>query len=342
MKKSIIFSTLLLSTFFLSFIFPHTAQAACNFYASMTTSTKDVSNWTSTCTIATNSIEGIDKASQETDTLNTAILSLSTGGNITINAGGKLIVGGLLNPGGTLAIQNTGAVKVGTPIYVLDSDADGWPDNFTSTSFFDATSAGRRRLSLMKSYSVADCAANTYNASNICCQSVGGACAADSDCCGTVGVTAICGTNADADNYFSQAAGHTGTCQASLKAYTDCGDNTATAYPGSATCSSTSFTNYLGADSYDYNCSGTSTGCGTVLNYTTSIWYPCDRVCKGCGCGSNGVSAYNTSAEPACGVTGYYCTGTSLHRDTCGGSYGCSASSNPYCTVLGSAPKACQ
>jgi hypothetical protein len=40
----------------------------------------------------------------------------------------------------------------------------------------------------------------------------------------------ICGTNADSDNYFSLTLGHTGTCQATSKAYTDCNDNNGTIY----------------------------------------------------------------------------------------------------------------
>ncbi|KKS91961.1 MAG: hypothetical protein UW68_C0057G0004 [Candidatus Collierbacteria bacterium GW2011_GWB1_44_6] len=295
--------------------FPNETQAACNFYSSMSTSTKDIANWTSVCTVAGNTVEGIDKATLETDTINTARLTLGSGGNITINSGGKLVVGSLNNVGGTIAIQNSGIIKIGAPIYITDADSDGWPDNFDATSFFDATAAGRRRLSLMQSYTAVDCGADSYNATNVCCSSNGTACSSDGTCC-----SSVCGTNVDGDSYFSAAAGHTGTCQASALAYTDCYDanpattNAELAYPGSATCS----TSNRGDGSFDYNCSSTQTACGgtkytNVQASTTGTNRSCDQF-GDCG-GTGTFTRYDFTVAVGCGVSGYYCTYSAVNSE---------------------------
>lgn len=147
------------------------------------TSTKDVTR-TSTCTINANTIDGVDKTTLESGTANTANLTLGAGANITIVAGstasqtvgGVLAVGSLTLNGGSVSIDTgadtPGSIKIGSPIYVKDSDADGWPDAFDNTVssnyFKTATASGFRRLSLMKHYLTADCAANSYDPDNPC------------------------------------------------------------------------------------------------------------------------------------------------------------------------------
>jgi len=79
------------------------------------------------------------------------------------------------------------------------------------------------------------------------CSENGESCSSDGTCC-----SGICGTDGDGDNYFSQAAGHTGTCQATSYPYTDCCDSDKRVYPGQ-----TSYyysTNNCGK--WDYDCSG--------------------------------------------------------------------------------------
>ncbi|MDD3427596.1 MAG: hypothetical protein PHR42_01500, partial [Caldisericia bacterium] len=107
-----------------------------------------------------------------------------------------------------------------------------------------------------------------------CCSANGVACSSDANCC-----SSICGTNADGDNYFSQAAGHTGTCQATSKLYTDCDDSCSTCYP-----SSTAYT--TSPDGRDQNCNGIIdevqvTGCTPTYSSTyTSFGYDSSCVWK--------------------------------------------------------------
>ena len=142
------------------------ANAACDFYSSMTTSTKNVLNWSSACTVA--AVEGVDNGNTDTSTTNTAQLSLTTGGNITINSTGTLVFGSISVSSGSIAVQAGGTIKAGSPIYILDSDADNWPTNFSSGSFVTATASGYRRLGLMSSYTVVDCNGSAFSLTNTC------------------------------------------------------------------------------------------------------------------------------------------------------------------------------
>lgn len=107
-----------------------------------------------TCTVST--ATGIDVAPSETSTSNTGVLTINTGGSLTVNNGGTLIVGSLTIPagGGSISIQAGGQIKPGAPLYISDSDADGWPDDLIT--FYDATTSGRRRMGLMRSLSTND------------------------------------------------------------------------------------------------------------------------------------------------------------------------------------------
>lgn len=295
--------------FYPSFAKP--AEAVCNFYSSMTETVKNVSNWTTPCTVA--AVEGIDNSGDgETSIINTAALSLGTGGSVTINNGGKLIVGSLQLGSGSIAIQSGGEIRTNAPIYVADTDADGWPSAF---SFYEASASGRRRLSLMKSFITPDCSDSAYEASNICCTANGGACSADGGCC-----SSICGTDTDGDNYFSLAAGHAGTCQATSKPYTDCYDANANAKPGSTTCSSTN----RGDGSYDYNCAGAAGGniCGTTfyqpILHQQVNWNDARQTC-------NLAESYVNCAEgtPVCGAYGYMNNGSYWQWYQCAPTYTC-------------------
>lgn len=164
MKKIILQLGFFLVALFIAPLILPKALAVCNFYASMTTSTKDVTS-SSVCTVS--GVDGIDQAASETSTTNNAIFTLSTNGSITINPGAALVLGRLNLNGGNLAIADGGQIKPGSGVWVADADADGWPD---STTLFVSTASGRRRLSLMRGYSSAavDCSASVANAVNNC------------------------------------------------------------------------------------------------------------------------------------------------------------------------------
>ncbi len=147
---------------------PSSAKAACNFYSSMTATTKNVLNWATTCSIAASNVEGVDNGTTDASTTNSAQLSLTTGGNITINNGGTLAFGSLTIGTGSLSVQAGGSIKSGSPIYLQDTDADGWADNFTLTNFRTATASGYRRLGLFDSYSTVDCGASSFSLTNTC------------------------------------------------------------------------------------------------------------------------------------------------------------------------------
>lgn len=118
-------------------------------------------------------------------------------------------------------------------------------------------------------------------------QANGAACPSDDACCSN-----ICGTDADNDGYFSQAAGHSGTCQATSKPYTDCCDSDANAKPGQTTY----YTSANACGSFDYNCNGQED-----QQYTVD----CVHTLPAVGCYSSVISGHPgyTAASYACGAT---------------------------------------
>jgi len=88
----------------------------------------------------------------------------------------------------------------------------------------------------------------------------GTACSSDSTC-----LSGICGTNADSDTLFSAAAGHTGTCQATALAYTDCDDSTASIGSHKATGGTVSYVSgwvvhkFTTSGTFNVTCGGTMT-----------------------------------------------------------------------------------
>jgi len=255
-------------------LFPNPSLAACNFYQSMTTTVKSISSWSTTCTVS--ATEGIDDAgNNEASTTNVAVLTLVAGGSITINAG-TLYVGSLVLNGGTIAtLTGGGSIKIGSPLYIADADADGYATDFT---LLTSTSSGRRRLGLMKSFSAVDCGADSYNATNVCCTADGGACSANGECCNS-----ICRTDADSDGYYVSAS-TTGYCRAGTTT-NDCNDSDSSYYPGNGGWYS---------DSGDHNCSG-----GVEYLYSDFSCSECDSgrgrqsdsdgIQGGTGCGSSGT-----------------------------------------------------
>ncbi|HET7098640.1 MAG TPA: hypothetical protein VFI61_00160 [Patescibacteria group bacterium] len=310
MKTFILF----LSLYFFSLIIPASVIASCNFYTSMTSSNKNIANWNTTCTVS--SIEGIDDAQNlDSSTTNSASLNLTSGGSITINSTGVLTVGSLLLSGGNTAIQTGGAIKAGAPIYVTDSDLDGWPLNFT---LYNATASGKRRLGLMRSFTTIDCNDNNdFKLDNQCCVSSTYYRDLDGDGFGAGNPITMCATTGYVTNN------------------SDCGPNTASAYPGSAACSSATFLNASGASTRDYNCNGSDSICGAQYYYggggREEVRKTCGTTVKVC-CGQGSYCTDGIAGPVGCGVAGYT-AGPSVQ---CGG---CSA----YYTLMGSyGVQACQ
>lgn len=200
-----------------------------------------------------NSIDGLDAG---TGTTNTAVLTLTTGGTLTVTANQTLAVGSISLAGGSIVTIGSGAqIKPNTPLYMTDSDADGYPDSISTQYITSAT--GRVRRSTIVAFT-ADCNDNMYSTSNVCCAANGSACGSDGACC-----SSVCATNADSDGYFSQAAGHTGTCKVSALPYTDCNDSNASIY--------TNRTCYNDADNDGYRTTATATACTNGTDCTTSL-----------------------------------------------------------------------
>jgi hypothetical protein len=189
------------------------------------------------CTIAT--IDGVDNATQELSITNTGTLTITGGASLTINNTGKLVLGALNLINGSIAIETGGAIIAGPPLYITDTDADGWPAN---TMLYVATASGRRRLGLMRSLTIPDCNdSNDYRTDNQCCAAITRYRDSDGDGYGNPSISqSLCPTAGWVTNN------------------TDCYDGNSNARPGSTTCSSI----HRGDGSFDYNCSNTNTYCG--------------------------------------------------------------------------------
>lgn len=390
-------------------------SAACNFHQLMTDTSKDVSNFTSTCTIT--AVEGVDNPqNSETSTTTDASITLATNSAITINNGGTLAVNSLSITGGSIAIQTGGQIKLNTPLYIADDDADGHAVDFT---LYTASASGRRRLGLMSNFTTVDCndgsalvftshaqcyadadgdtytaglaadtaclntsscatatkasasttgaAVTTYTAGRLANAANGSDCNDTGTNAANVYVSATCYADADNDDYgtgtaksctnnatcgsATWASGGAGTAAASgnfAANATDCYDANANAKPGSTTCSTT----HRGDGSYDYNCSGTNTKCGTTYNYATTASSYTRSVGLG-SCNNNNcrcATVSNNQYSPAtfnCGETGAICTGSSSFEYGCNEDPKCGGDCVPSgttskCTSIATGVQSCQ
>lgn len=117
----------------------------------------------------------------------------------------------------------------------------------------------------------------------------------------------------------------TGYLKDSQSAQVDCGPNTATAYPGATTCSSTTFTNNLSAQSYDYNCNGVESKatCTNLTHSSTPIQRNEQHTCIGvnsdtCGTAWIQTTTYDTTTT-VCGTAAGTCSGNVLTGQSCSG-----------------------
>ena len=143
--------------------------------------------------------DGVDYG---TGAVNTAVLEPETGATITVSAGQTLATGSIdLIGDGSFVIINTGQIKLNTPLYITDADADSYPAN---NSQYLASGAGKVRRSTLVSISSLDC--DDVSASIYPGTACGG------------GICTICSTSGSCDNQtsaqdlFNQCP-DPGTCQ---------------------------------------------------------------------------------------------------------------------------------
>ena len=98
-----------------------------------------------------NTVDGVDAG---TGTANTAVLTSTTGGSLTVGAGTTLAVGSLSLTRGNIIIINTGQIKIGAPLYATDADADAYPASITA--FYTSADTGRVRRNTLTALTV-DC-----------------------------------------------------------------------------------------------------------------------------------------------------------------------------------------
>lgn len=200
---------------YLSYVFlfnPKSVAATCEI-----TSLGNVSVINSVCSIDSFTTEGIDIASSENSTENTANLTI-TDAAITINTDASLIAGTVtLNGTSSISVLATRAsIKTG-PVWALDNDADGWPSS--PLQLFDTPLSGRRRLGLMSSIATLDCNDESSSVTNSCC------------------VVATRYIDADGDGY-GNAAINISACPTSgyVNNGNDCDDSDPNTYPGTVYC----------------------------------------------------------------------------------------------------------
>jgi hypothetical protein len=200
---------------------------------------------------------------------NSSKVNLTTG-SLTVNSNETLVAGELNLQGGSLFIPTGGRLAIGSKLWAVDRDVDGYPDvtngevklwyGEVAPANAGVPQAYFRRKGFLSTLTTVDCNDNDDIHNAICCENVGVACATDGACC-----SSVCGTNADNDALFSASAGHTGTCKvAPALPYTDCND----ALSGhSYTLPSATY--YPDADLDTYTLSGVSSGTAICANAAT-------------------------------------------------------------------------
>lgn len=182
----------------------------------------------------------IDGADTGTGSTNTASITISSG-VLTVNANQTIAAGSFVPTGGSIAIAAGGILKPGTPIWIIDADADGYANDFTSYAQSSTPSNGRRRNTL-SSLSQSDCNDASYglnlstwyldadsdgkgrsSTTQQSCAQPGGYVANSTDCNDDNSQVSIshsqCYTDADGDTYTNGLAANT-TCLNSADCHT--------------------------------------------------------------------------------------------------------------------------
>jgi hypothetical protein len=289
----------------------------------------------------------VDGAVAGTGNTNTGTITISNGATLTINSDQTIVAGSFIVTNGSIVIATGGVLKPGGMAYAIDADQDFYPASantlIVKTKGVAAPSGFTRRNNLT-SLSVQDCndnASTGYSLTNSC-TGVGGACSADVGC-----VSGICGTDADGDQLYSAALGHTGTCQANAYAYTDTNDAQycPANYNPASTCdkcvngaityqtsSEDLFSECASGSCATGNCNGTGYACQSSGTYQCDTCctccdvahltsYTCAGGCpSGCACSGacNAAGTYWNAPYNTC-----YCTYTAT-VDSCCSSCNCS------------------
>lgn len=278
-------------TMFLILFFPHVVNAV-----SCQPAPGDATHSITTDCSFTYSVDGLDFGTGST---NNSVLSVDSG-VLTVLGTQDIAVGSINVNSGSIAIIDGGSMHIGSPIYALDADSDGVLGSFT----FSLTNiANTVRRNILSSYSL-DCN--------------------DSDISAWTTVNGY--LDSDGDGYGSTTSGSActdGSLPANLVTNSnDCYDGNVNAKPGSTYCSGVD----RGDGSFDYNCSGGNSTCGTTFYPTsviTDIHYSnylgrCNNygsktvILTSTGGGTCGVSGYTRSTyrSAACGTSAYYLLGT--------------------------------
>lgn len=96
----------------------------------------------SSCTFP-NTVDGIDTGTGTNP--NTAVLTISGGATLTVLATQTISVGSFVPGNGSIAIISGGQIKLGTPVWLVDADGDGWPAAATQYTQTTAPTNGRRK-----------------------------------------------------------------------------------------------------------------------------------------------------------------------------------------------------
>ena len=220
---------------------------------------------------------GIDAGSGVTNTANFELKS----GIFTLNSNETLVTGSMTLTGGSLAIATGGIIKLNTPVWAIDADADGYTSD--NKLYFGSAPVNGRRKYLLTTLAQADCSESLYNTANSCCTIATRYADTDGDGYGAGAGVSICPTGGYVDNN------------------TDCGPNVYDAHPGQASGFTTTFTNSGGAQSYDWDCSaGGGAGTQTQPYYYTTASMLVYRPNKTSGACNSASTAYFCGSVVGC------------------------------------------
>ncbi len=212
----------------------------------------------------------INGADAGTGTTNTASVTVSNGATLTVGATQTIAVGSLIPSGGSIAIITGGQIKIGSPLWMTDADADGYPSATTQVLQASAPTNGRRR-NLMTSMTTLDCNDGANSPANTCTLANGLGCStgtqctsgfcADGVCCNTACTGSACQR---CDSYSNAGAGTCGYISTAVDPDNEC--TPAVSIYNSSANAKTCNTVCAEHQTTGNNCSGSSYAC----SYTTA------------------------------------------------------------------------
>jgi len=280
------------------------------------------------CTFA-NTVDGVDTG---TGTTNTAVLTVTTDGSLSILNGQTIAVGSIDLTGGSITIIDGGTIKTTTPLYADDADSDGYP---TSTTLqYISSDTGRVRRNTLTTLSATDC----NDSSDIAWQNINGYTDSDEDGYGTGSLQPVCSGSSIATGYTTANntdCNDTGTSSGNVWVSASCyldGDNdnygstTAKTCTDNATCGSATWgSGGAGTVAASGNFSSNNTDCN---DGNASIWvnrWECDTCCQQeltddpCGCADNTYSCVGYCWYVDCYNPEYKCEYCPVYYDcNCG------------------------